>query len=319
MTVVLIQLGLWLSRKLLVGVLIVAIGLGAYGLFLYLSENVRIELERQHLVDRLEAEMESARLAVGVLENELEGVQQKIEAAKTSASAAERIFNALESLQSYWDWILSSPAERAELKKRKEQARKRRDDNLKLVEVLNGRLDTISIEQAGLQAQMEVVRERIAVLEASPSKAVYYGKRAWEAVRGPLLIALFFYFFGPTLWSVSCYFGLGSLLGRARAIVLDPETREAIAATESKVSLALPLSPQEVLWIKQEFLQASDEALKKRTRFIFDWRFPLTCLACGLYELVEGNFSVSSIREVRYEDLLGREPVHLEMEQIGQT
>ena len=38
----------------------------------------------------------------------------------------------------------------------------------------------------------------------------------------------------------------------------------------------------------------------------------------GLYELVEGKFSVSSIREVRYEDLLGREPVELVIEQIGQ-
>ena len=37
----------------------------------------------------------------------------------------------------------------------------------------------------------------------------------------------------------------------------------------------------------------------------------------GLYELVEGKFSVSSIREVRYEDLLGREPVVLEMDIIG--
>jgi FlaA1/EpsC-like NDP-sugar epimerase len=37
----------------------------------------------------------------------------------------------------------------------------------------------------------------------------------------------------------------------------------------------------------------------------------------GLYELVEGKFSVSAIREVRYEDLLGREPVHLEMDIIG--
>ncbi|MEZ5278306.1 MAG: hypothetical protein R3F07_18135 [Opitutaceae bacterium] len=287
MTVVLIQLGLWLSRKLLVGILIVAVGLGAYGLYLYLSENVRVELERQHLVDRLEAEMESAQLAIGVLENELEGVQRKIEAARTSATAADRILSGLESLQSYWDWILSSPAERAELKKRKEQARKRRDDNLKLVEVLNGRLDSISMEQAGLQAQMEVVTERIAALEASPSKVVYYAKRAWEAVRGPLLLALFFFFFGPTLWSVFCYFGLGSLLGLARAIVLDAEAREAIAATESKVSLALPLGPGEVLWMKEEFLQASDEALKKKTRFIFDWRFPFTCLACGLYELIE--------------------------------
>lgn len=37
----------------------------------------------------------------------------------------------------------------------------------------------------------------------------------------------------------------------------------------------------------------------------------------GLYELVEGKFTVSSIREVRYEDLLGREPVNLEVDIIG--
>jgi len=37
----------------------------------------------------------------------------------------------------------------------------------------------------------------------------------------------------------------------------------------------------------------------------------------GLGELIEGRVSVSAIREVRYEDLLGRKPVELEMEEIG--
>lgn len=37
----------------------------------------------------------------------------------------------------------------------------------------------------------------------------------------------------------------------------------------------------------------------------------------SLGDLIDGNVSVSSIREVRYEDLLGRAPVELEMEAIG--
>jgi len=37
----------------------------------------------------------------------------------------------------------------------------------------------------------------------------------------------------------------------------------------------------------------------------------------GFYELVEGKVSVSALREVRYEDLLGREPVCLQIDRIG--
>ncbi|GAG62913.1 unnamed protein product, partial [marine sediment metagenome] len=38
----------------------------------------------------------------------------------------------------------------------------------------------------------------------------------------------------------------------------------------------------------------------------------------GLYELVDGKVSVSRIREVRIEDLLGREPVDLNLEEISE-
>lgn len=37
----------------------------------------------------------------------------------------------------------------------------------------------------------------------------------------------------------------------------------------------------------------------------------------GLGELIEGRISVSAIRDVRYEDLLGRKPVELDMKEIG--
>lgn len=287
MTVVLIQLGLWLSRKLLVGALIVAVGLGAYGLYLYLSENVRVELERQELVERLQGELEASLQAVVDLEDELRDIEERIDSARESADLAERVLARLESLQSYWDWLFASAAEKVDLKRQKEQVRKRRDDNLMLVGTLDDRLDTLSYEQADLQTGLSVLQTRIVALEASPSKAVYYGRRAWEAVRLPLLIALFLFFFGPTLWSVFSYYVMGGLLGHTRPIVLTETTEEPIGTTGSQVSFDLPLSPGERLSVKEEFLQASDEALKKRTRFILDWQIPFTCLACGLFELVE--------------------------------
>jgi hypothetical protein len=47
------------------------------------------------------------------------------------------------------------------------------------------------------------------------------------------------------------------------------------------------LRPGEKLWVKEKFLQASDEALRKQTRTVLDWRIPFTCLATGLIELIE--------------------------------
>jgi hypothetical protein len=47
------------------------------------------------------------------------------------------------------------------------------------------------------------------------------------------------------------------------------------------------LRPGEAAWVKESFLQASDEELKRKTRFVFDWRIPVTSVACGLTELIE--------------------------------
>jgi len=287
MAVVLLQLGLWLLRKLLVGALIVALGLGFYGLFLYLQENVRIEVDRQALIERLDHELAVGRQTVLDLESELDRVQDRIDDARRSADAAERILEGLESLHSYWDWLFLSSAEREEVKRRKEQARIRRDKNRLVERISRERLDAITFEQASIQGVIAGLTARMAELEASPSEAVYYGNRAWERIRIPLLVALFFFFFGPTIWRVFSYYCIGRLIGLARPIVLSRDRQPMVNATTSHVSIELSLEPKEVLWIKEEFLQASDQALRKRTRFILNWQIPLTCLACGLFELIE--------------------------------
>jgi len=116
---------------------------------------------------------------------------------------------------------------------------------------------------------------------------VYYGKRTWERVRVPLVVTLLLFFLAPTVWRLFSYYVIGRLIRSARPIVLSLERQPNVGATTSHVSFDLPLGPDEVLWIKEGFLQASDETLNKRTRFILKWQIPFTCLACGLFEVIE--------------------------------
>jgi hypothetical protein len=95
------------------------------------------------------------------------------------------------------------------------------------------------------------------------------------------------FFFGPSLVKVLAYFVLAPLLARGRPIRFAEETEVMPAVGASRVSVEAALWPGEVLRVKEKFLQASDEGLHRRTRFVLDWRIPLTSVACGLIELVE--------------------------------
>jgi hypothetical protein len=74
---------------------------------------------------------------------------------------------------------------------------------------------------------------------------------------------------------------------RGRPVRLADELEVPPEIAESRVSLDLQLPPGERLWIKERFLQTADEVLKRKTRFLLDWRIPFTCAASGLVELVE--------------------------------
>jgi hypothetical protein len=67
--------------------------------------------------------------------------------------------------------------------------------------------------------------------------------------------------------------------------------------SESKVAATVSLQPGERLWVKEQFLQASDEGLKRKSRYLLDWTIPFTCFATGLVELIEMSHSGASGEE----------------------
>jgi hypothetical protein len=138
-----------------------------------------------------------------------------------------------------------------------------------------------------IEGEIGETGRRLAAVEGSESRALHYLRAAWDSVKWYLLLALVTYFFGPTVVKVVAYYGLAPLLGRGRPIRFRAEERVAPAVGESRVSVGAKLGPGDVLRVKEQYLQSSDEGLVKRTRFVLDWRIPFTSLACGLTELVE--------------------------------
>ena len=102
-----------------------------------------------------------------------------------------------------------------------------------------------------------------------------------------LLWALVLWLFGPLVLSALLYYAVAPWISRRRPIRLKPLLSALPEVTESRAALDLAIEEGQILRVKERFLQASDEELSRSTRLLFDWRLPLTSLACGLTEMVD--------------------------------
>ncbi|MEX2045209.1 MAG: hypothetical protein WD941_07635, partial [Opitutus sp.] len=142
-------------------------------------------------------------------------------------------------------------------------------------------------EREGVELALDRLSGEIRQVEASRSETLEYLHRAWEQAKWYLAVALAGYFLGPTAWALVMYYGLGALVHLGRPIRLMDASGATPAVGASRVSVTVGLQAGDMLRVKEKFLQASDETVTRHTRFVLDWRIPLTSLACGLVELIE--------------------------------
>ncbi len=124
-----------------------------------------------------------------------------------------------------------------------------------------------------------------------------YARRTWNHRLGPAWLKLpvkwwaaamlVFYFEEPSAGKLTMYFLVAPRIARGRPVRLTDKLEQLPEVAESKVAADLALQPGERLWVKERFLQACDEGVQKKTRYLLDWRIPFTCLATGLVELIE--------------------------------
>lgn len=281
------KLAAWLGQKLLVAGLIVAVGVAAYGGWLFLQEQGHAELRRERALQELSVRQDQLFALKTAIEKRVAEFTAEISAQQQRAQKARAVIAALRTLESWWDRLFSNPEQQkanADQIKRMEEldseALRRVNELRQLVAKTKGEMERLEIDLAGVQRELGAV-------ERSKSTVLIYLRAAWEQTKWYVALALGAYFFGPTLWALVMYYGFASFIARGRPIRFVRELSAFPVVGDSHVSVEVVLGGIEVLRIKEKYLQASDEGLQKKTRFVLDWRIPFTSVACGLTELVE--------------------------------
>lgn len=277
----------WFFQKIAAALLMVALALAAYGVWLYLRDNVNFDLQRSEIVRTLNGERAKTREAMHDVDLRLEKQTEAITAEKERVVKLDKIIANLENLESTWDRLVGNPEQQAANATQKARMIELRTQTQAKIETLQTEYTRTTWQRDGLEVALGRMEARLVKIEEQQSEVMHYLEAAWMKTRWWLLGAIALYFLGPTLGKLFMYYGIAPTIMRGRPVRLNQEMSVMPEITPSRVSLDIPLRSGDRLWIRERFLQASDEGLQKKTRFLLDWRIPFTCLASGLMELVE--------------------------------
>jgi len=311
----LLKFGVWLLQKLAAAALIVLVALAGYGFWLYLQEESLSEERRLAQIERTVAARDRLLDAQIALEQRIASVRTEIEKQKENAKKADKIIATLRELESWWERLFGNREQQSANVERLQRMEKFKNDTLGKVNELQRVVTQTVSEQDSVQLALRRVNAEVGSLEASRSQGRHFAALAWEKIKWWVLLALASYFFGPTLWSLALYYGIAPVMSLGRPIRLGREPAALPEVGASRVSVEAVVQPGEILRIKEKFLQASDEGMRRQTRFVLDWQIPFTSLACGLVELIEmRNENPSGEYRVT---LSNSDDPHVEMAQVS--
>lgn len=286
MAAILYKLGKWLLSKAVLGLVLIGISLLALCLPLFLEEWVATAERRVELRKEL---VEKAKSELAKLDEDRKGLEQSI---RTQAKAIEDSHRGLEQLRSWYEQFMSLfPGSKSKEKQEKlereirerEAEQSRLNDQMKSLE--NSKVTTekaIAEKESELaQAQMELegrLNSRSdfqTIVKPKLGKAIRWGM--W------LLVTITI---GPIVAGVLAFYLLAPFVERAEPIRLGHDsTPSHPTCSASEASQKITLSENDELVVREDFLQGSQEALKKSTCWVWHWRYPVTCLLCGLVML----------------------------------
>jgi hypothetical protein len=296
MLTVIFQFVRWVFEKFAVGVLIVGLGLVATGLWLFLKDNVDADQWRQEIVRSINGDRTKVKAAMDDVHKRMDRISAEITAEQDKGKQADKIIATLRDLESSWDKFTGNAEQQKANAERIVSLSAMRMTTTGKVAALQQDFTRATWERDGLEIALGKLEAKMVAAQAEQSEVMRIAERTWnyEVGRAPVrlpvkwwvVVALALYFFGPTAGKVWMYFFIAPWVAGGRPVRFGAGG-ELPAVSVSKVATSVTLRPGERLWVKERFLQASDEGLKRKSRFVLDWSIPFTCFATGLVELIE--------------------------------
>jgi hypothetical protein len=299
----------WVASKFATGLLIVILGVTACALWVYLRDNVDFDQWRQDMVRTLTGQRTKLKTALADVHERLDQISGTIAADREKEKQAEKVIDGLTTQRSSWDRYFGDREQQLKIEARLIEMNALRDSLEAEIQRKQEEFTHTTWERDGLEIALGKLDAKIQAIEARRSKVMHYLELAWNypighgwlrwPVKTWVFLVLGLYFIGPTLGKLAMYFIVAPIIVRGRPVRLDVAAKPMPAVGRSEVAVDLGLDAGERLWIKEKFLQASDEGLRRKTRYVLDWRLPLTCLATGLIELVEMSNAAPTATDLR--------------------
>lgn len=282
----------WAGEKLAVSGLIVGLGLTACGLWLFLKDNVDFDEWRHDLVRTITGEKAKTQTALADVRQRMDKISAEIAAEQERGRQTDKVIAQLKALSSTWDKLTGNEQQKSNDAQLAKMTALRATITAK-VSQLQQDFTHATWERDGLEIAINKIDVRLREAQAHQSKIMHYldlalGYRVgYFTLKTWILVTLALYFFGPSVGKVALFFLVAPWIERGAPVQLESVSALLPEISARGVSVELDLAPGEQLWVKEKILQASDEGLRKKTRYVLDWRLPFTCLAAGLVELIE--------------------------------
>ena len=286
----------WLVQKLTFALALAVLAVAGLGLWIYLRDQVDFDVRRLEIVRALTGETTKLKAALGDVEGRMTATRAEIAAQKERAAQSAKVARDVDELNSGLNRLTTDAAQVRENDARVARMKQMETDALRRANDLELVLKRTQWEKDGLEIALGRMELQLKSAEASKSKILHYAREAWAKYGPHVLLLVALYFLGPSLGRIFCYFVFAPLVSGRAPVLLGgaPTTLPEIDSSRAAVDLAL--QPADTLWVKEKFLQASDEGLRKKTKTVLDWRMPFTCAAAGLTELIEmHNASVDAV------------------------
>ncbi len=277
-----------LARKLGMALLLASLALATYSLWLFGHERVGYPERRALAMQVIETESTSVRGQLAELNQRHAAIVLELETQQQRATQADKI---LKTIREHGAGALGRLfGDEDELKAH--------DDRIAQVESLKSKAQARAIElqrefvageaaRAALAERLAWVEQEERALKKEKYPAEHYLRVAWNEARSLIIAVFIVYLVGDVVLAAILYYGWATWVSRGRPVQLATQGNASPVVSESAVVVDTTLWPGEVLWVRPRLLHAADDGLSRRTKFLLDWRAPLSCMAGGLSRMVE--------------------------------
>lgn len=288
MPLFLLKIGKWIVGKGLVYALAAAVVVAVFALWLFAEKSLSSEDSRVGELDELERRAGEIYAELDNVHVQLVELGERVDETRKRIENANQVINYLDGLlKRIGRFITLSEEERKESERQLAEAKAEKAAETATLDRLVVEQSRLRLDRAGLTEEAVSLEQRIEAARAKAAGFPEHLRTSWESLKPYILVAVAGALFLPIAWKLFAYYVLAPLFALAGPIRFARDQLASPSLGHTGVSARVTVEKGQRLWVKESYLQASDESLVRKTRFLLDWSIPCTCLAAGLVEMIE--------------------------------